>query len=362
MLLLLLLPTGMRAQQISVTGVQLAPYNVTPEAMLSATIVNNGGETQVMLAAQLFNLNNDLLLTVKSAAFSLRQGLNPPYSRSITTTEYGNTSQADYIRTTHSLPGGTFRICVSVISMQTGEPSDEFCDEIDSDYNQYLYLVNPLDRDTVETTTPLLLWNHSEPFSALAPGEYYRMVVSEIRDQQSAEEAITVNSPLMVKNYLTTHTLQYPYDAQELKEGMRCAWVVQKISNGIVTGTTETWEFVIRKKPDEKNIKYVALMQTLNANFYTAVNGRIYFKFVEEYSSRSGLSAVIVSEKGKLLPVAVSRDDNNTAATAATAIRTTGDNRFVLDLDQQSISPGFYRLEIKNEKKELFYLKFYLPE
>ena len=322
--------------------------------------MNSGAETQVALAAQLYNLSNELLLTVKSGSFNLQPGLNPPISHSVTMAEYGSGGQADYIRTTHSLPGGTFRVCVSVLSLQTGEPTDEFCDELESDFNQYLYLVNPLDKDTIETTAPLLLWNHSEPFSALAPGEYYRMIVTEIREQQSAEEAISVNSPLMVKNYLTTHSLQYPYDAQELKEGMRCAWVVQKISNGVVTNTTEAWQFVIRQKPDEKNIKYVALSQELNASFYTAVYGRIYFKFVEEYYSKAGMSATIVSEKGKNIPVTVLKDAGGQAGSST--IKVNGDNRFVLNLDEQNIRPGFYRLEIRNEKKELFYLKFYLPE
>lgn len=358
--LLLLLPSGSRAQQqITITGLQVAPYNISPEALMSATIVNNGAETQVMLAAQLYNLNNEMLLSVKSGSFTLSQGLNAPATRAVTMTEYGSGGQADYIRSTHALPGGSFKVCVSVISLRTGEPTDEFCDELESDFNQYLYLVNPLDKDTVETTTPLLLWNHSEPFSALAPGEYYRMIVTEIKDQQSAEEAISVNSPLMVKNYLTTHSLQYPYDAQELSGGMRCAWVVQKISNGIVTNTTEAWQFVIRKAPDEQNIKYVALAQELNATYYTAVNGRIYFRFVEEYYGNGSITATIVSEKGKTIPVLVLKDTDSKAP--VTAIKVTGDNRFVLDLGQQNIKPGFYRLEVRNEKKELFYLKFYLP-
>ena len=70
------------------------------------------------------------------------------------------------------------------------------------------------------------------------------MVVSEIKKDQSTEEAISVNSPVMVKNYLKEHQVQYPYDAKELKEGKSYAWQVQKIGDGIVLNKSESWKFL----------------------------------------------------------------------------------------------------------------------
>jgi len=348
--------------QVSIVNIQLMPYNITPEGMLSASVINNGPEVQVQMVSKLYNSNNEPLLTVSSSAFLLKQGMNSAFdgNRKALATEYAGGNQSQYIRSTHTLPTGTFRICVSVASVQNSEIHDEYCDETVSDLSQFLYLVNPFDKDTVDSKTPLLIWSHSEPFNVLAQGEYYRMVVSEIRERQNAEEAVTVNVLLMMKDYLTVHSIQYPYDGKELKEGVRYAWQVQKIANGIISNKTEAWEFIIRKKPDEKDMKYVALRQTPGSDYYKAVNGRVFFKFNEEYNSKGTILALITSDKGKDFVVSVLKDEKNKPAIST--IKSTGDNRFVLDLDKQHIKPGYYTMEVRNEKKETFYLKFYLPK
>lgn len=349
-------------QQLTIVNAQFMPYNITPEAMIAVGIVNNGGETNVKLESRLYNLGNQLLLTVRSAPFILKSGMNGPFTadREVSNSEYGQGSQPDYIKTTHNLPGGTFRICVSVIFTQTSEPADEFCDEIDSDFNQYLYLINPFDKDTIDSPLPLLTWNHSEPFDLLAEGEFFRMVVSEIENNQTAEEAIVINSPVMVRNYLTMHSLQYPFDARELLPGKKYAWQVQKMSNNIVTNKTETWEFFLRKPPEEKNKKYVVLQPTLSTDAYIAYNGKIYFKYLEEYAPKGDLKAVIISDNGKVFPVNLDKDVAGDEK--ASSVKSAGDNRFELDLDTQNIKPGYYRMVVKNEKRQSFYLKFYLPE
>jgi len=356
-----LFATILRAQ-VSVVNIQLMPYNVTPDGLLAASIMNNGSPQQVQLISKLYNFNNELLITVKSNAFNLKQGLNSPFdgSRKVASTEYTSTQQANHLKTTRSLPSGVFKVCISVIQSVNSEIVDEFCDEIESNFNQYLYLVSPNDKDTVETTTPMLIWSHSEPFNILSQGEYYRMIVTEMKDKQSAEEAVTINSPLMVKNYLTTHSLQYPYDAKELKSGNHYAWQVQKLANGVITNKTEAWEFIIRKKPEDKEIKYVAMKQKIDASYYTAYNGKVYFKYIEEYGSLGNVSAILKNDSGKEYPIEINKDEKSKSTSSN--IKTVGDNRFILDLNGEHLKSGYYVLQIKNEKKELYYLKIYLPE
>jgi len=356
-----LFATILRAQ-VSVINLQLMPYNVTPDGLLAASIMNNGNAQQVQLVSKLYNFNNELLITVKSNSFNLKQGLNSPFdgSRKVASAEYTSSQQSNHLKTTHSLPSGVFKVCVSVIQTINSEIVDEFCDEIESNFNQYLYLVSPTDKDTVETTKPLLIWAHSEPFNILSQGEYYRMIVTEIKDKQSAEEAVTINTPLMAKSYLTTHSLQYPYDAKELKEGNHYAWQVQKLANGVITNKTEAWEFIVRKKPEDKEIKYVAMRQKIDASYYTAYNGKVYFKYIEEYGSLGDISAILKSDSGKEYPMEINKDENSKSS--STKIKTVGDNRFILDLNGENLKPGYYVLQIKNEKKELYYLKIYLPE
>jgi hypothetical protein len=348
--------------QVSVVNIQLMPYNITSEALLAATL-NSADARQVQLVSTLYDFNGEVLITVRSGSFSVKQGLNNAFEggRKVASAVYSSGARAEYIKTTKGLPSGVFKVCIDVINSGTMEVQDQFCDEIESNFNQYMYLVYPPDKEVTDTRTPMLTWTHSEPFSILTQGEYYRMIVTEIKTKQAPEEAITVNTPLMTKNYLTVHSLQYPYDGKELAEGKHYAWQVQKIANGVVVNKTEAWEFSIDKKPEEKETKYVALKQVIDGSVYTTY-GKIYFKFSEDYNSKGLITAYIRSEKGKEFPVTINKDDDKMKSPAGSKIKTVGDNRFILDLDKDNIVPGYYMMEIKNEKKEVYYLKFYFPE
>ncbi|MCW3084174.1 MAG: hypothetical protein JWP12_1540 [Bacteroidetes bacterium] len=358
LLMIVLLSLCRTYAQVSVVNIQLTAYNVTPETMLAAAISNTGDAQQVMIVSRLYNTNGELLLTIKSGSFTVKQGLNAPFdgNRKVSDVQYSMGKQAEYVKTTHSLPSGTFRICIDLIKSTTAEITDQFCDELESDFNQYLYLVFPADKDTVESTTPLLIWTHNEPFSLLAQGESYRMIVSEMKDQQKPEEAITVNSPLMAKNFLTTHNLQYPYDAPALVEGGHYAWQVQKVSNGVITNKTEAWEFFVHKTPEETAIKYVSLKKTQDAAYYTAVKNKIYFTFDEEYASGTIKCEILNSKRELILPKA----HNESFKSAPLDFKTKGYNRYEIDLNELEIKQGYYTLQVRNEKNELFLLTFYV--
>jgi len=345
------------SQEVSVVNIQLMPYNVTPDAMLSASIMNSGSEQQVQIVSILYNSNNELLFTVKSAPFVLKSGLNAPLggSRSIASADYSSNNQANYLQTTHGLSSGTFKVCVDVISTKTGGSVDQFCDEIESDFNQYIYLLYPSDNDSIETTTPILLWNHSEPFSALASNEYFRMIVSDIKGDQTADEAVIINTPLMLRNNLTTHTLQYPYDAPQLKKGKQYAWQVQKISNGIVINKTEAWKFSIVIENPVADVKYVALKKVLDAGYHKVENNKLFFKFEEEYVSGKISCIIYNSKRGTIVP----RVKSEGVTTNDLNFKQNGYNRYEINLNELEIKKGYYTLEAKNEKGETFLLKFY---
>jgi len=59
-----LFATILRAQ-VSVVNIQLMPYNVTPDGLLAASIMNNGSPQQVQLISKLYNFNNELQKPMK---------------------------------------------------------------------------------------------------------------------------------------------------------------------------------------------------------------------------------------------------------------------------------------------------------
>ncbi len=351
--------------QVSIVNINIQPFNIVPEALLNVGIMNGESEQQVQLITQIFNSTGSPVLTVKSQPFKIVKGLNTGTEgqRKILSTEYGESNQSNYIKTAHTLPSGRYKVCSSLLLSSGADKLDDYCDELEAEFNQYLYLVNPLDGDTIESKNPILSWTHGEPFTILNQGEFYRMVVTEMKKDQNPEEAISVNSPAMVKNYLREHQLQYPFDARELKEGNRYAWQVQKIGDGVVINKTEAWVFITKSKPENKSLKYVALKPELDGSFYTAYNGEVFFKFSEEYKTQGNMNLTLLDSKSNAIKIDANKDipEGTKSKSSANSLKSAGDNRYELNLDGEKLKSGFYTLVVKNEKNELFYLKIFLP-
>lgn len=353
--------------QVSIVSMGVQPFNIVPEALLNAGIMNSEVEQQVQLNVQLLSSGNAILLTVKSQPFLIKKGLNSFSSdRKILLAEYGSTSQASYIKTSRNLPSGRYKVCASLASLTGADQLDDFCEELEAEFNQYLYLVNPLDGDTLDNKTPVLSWTHSEPFTILNQGEFYRMVVSQMKKGQTPEEAVTVNNPVMIKNYVKEHQVQYPFDARELESGDTYAWQVQKLSDGVIVNKTEAWSFSLRDMQKNKSLKYVALKTELDGAFYTAYDGKVFFKFNEEYKGTGKLKFKLLDLKGNKINLALIQDQSQDRSKDLTSklpaqLKYSGDNRYEMDLDGKNLNSGFYTLEVKNEKKETYFLKIFLP-
>jgi hypothetical protein len=248
-----------------------------------------------------------------------------------------------------------FRICVEVVCLNGNEPN-EFCDEIQSDLNQYLYLVYPADKEVISTTSPVLSWSHSEPFNVLSTGEFFRITVAEIKNNQSPEEAISINSPVMLKDYVNVHNLQYPYEAKPLEKGKRYAWQVTKLGNGTVLNKTETWEFKIAGADPKSTAMYTSVRKELDGGFYKVQDNKVFFKFQEDYNG--GLvTCMIYDDNRNLIEV---KATNASAKKNLANYKQHGLNEYEIDLNDYDVSKGFYVLEVKNSQNELFFLKFYI--
>jgi len=351
-----------KAQQstVFITGIQVTAFNITPEAMLSASIMNNGDPVSVETVTKLYNSDNQLLLTVISAPFSLSKGFNGSFSgnRKAAVIEYAANPQANYLKTTRNMPSGNFEVHVELKTPIASEISDKFIYEIESDHNQYLYLVSPADKDSMEIKNPMLVWAHSEPFNILSKGESFMMILTEMKTNQSPEEAIVMNTPIMTKQNLTTHNLQYPYEARGLEEGKHYAWMVQKMSNGVVVAKTEVWEFsIIKKRPIIAN--YASLTTKLDAGYYTAKNDKVYFKLDEEYMDGKLNIKIFDSNRNVIEPKAKNETLKNKNEYN---VKKAGYNQYEIDLEQLNVSSGFYTLEVLGAKGELYMLNFYVEK
>lgn len=341
--------------QTNIVNVNITAFNVMPRQLLDVTIMNSGIETMVTVETKLYSNNQDLILTVASKPFYLKKGLNTSVQLNIlpATTVYGSSGQADYVKRTHTLPNGKWRYCTTLAGVDV---SDQLCDDIEAENTSFLYLVSPPDKEEIETFNPLLIWTHSEPFTSQPASESYRMVVAEMLPDQSPEVAINTNVPVYMKNNLTMHQVQYPFDAKALQPGKQYAWQVQQLSSGVIVNKTEAWQFHYKKPDDKPGKNYTYLRQNLDGSTYYAVDEKIYFKFDEPYyTAESKLIAKIYDANRKAYEPEAK---NEVKKQNESVIKYTGTNLFTMDLSSFHLSSGIYNLEVTDEKGKIYLLQF----
>jgi hypothetical protein len=355
--LLLLFVLVVKGQQVTIVSADVNSYNVTPRGLCQVVLMSPAANVQVILQAELMDAANEPLLTVRTNPFMLHTGMNMAAGTSFTisSVEYSGSSIASYMRTSNILPTGKYNYCVKVIVVTGVEEGDQYCDNIESDINSFLYLVSPGDKDTINTLYPVLIWNHSDPFNALSPGEFYRMLLVPISDGQSADEAIAVNTPIFLKNNLEENQVQYPYDAPALEPGKHYGWQVQLMGSNVVINKTEAWEFIEDKPKVLKDNKYATVKTTLDGGYYTAVNNRIFFRFDEAYASPANSDVKCSILDTYMEPVKSKTLD---ASNGTIAFKKSGFNQYEVDLNGMNIQSGYYYLQISNEKGQVFMLKF----
>lgn len=338
--------------QTKIISSSFSSYNVSPETMCGINISNSSGDISVTVEAKITTIQGTELIKATSNPIVIRNGISNSLQSGlkIANTIYNNTSLSEFVKLYHQLPSGRYNYCVSIL-LNDGN-NDQLCEDIESENSSFLTLVNPVDKDTIETSNPVLIWNHSESFNILQQGEYFRMFVTEIKSGQNAESAINVNSPILMQNFLSRHDVLYPLDAPKLIPGNKYAWQVQKVVNGVITNKTEAWEFVLRGK--NAAIKTVVeITPKLNVSPYMVTDGKIYFMFKEEYlSANQKLNGVITDQNGKETQLKHDSKKNSSA------VKMTSNNRYEVDLSNLGLQSGIYQLKVMNEKNQDFLLKF----
>lgn len=341
--------------QLSVINVNFNEFNVSPSSLSQITISNSSTEGQVVIEGKLTNSSNEVLLVTKSEPVQLGAGITVLGSHNLKFSQFNFTSspQGDYIQNLHRLPSGAYNYCVQVIPLSGIEEGDEYCQSIDASMDEQLFLITPYDGEQINSPTPVLIWSHTEPFNILAQGEFFRMKVVEQNQGQEAAEAIVVNTPIYIANYLEKHQVQYPFDAEHLTSGSKYAWQVEKVSNGNIIATTEVWSFHLADKIDKESMMYVELKRKLDGSIYIPQDDRIYFRYDERYKSTS-LKCSIYSDSREEVKPEISSEQKGGSANA----KSSGYNSYELDLKPYKLKKGYYTLEVLNEKNEIFQLKF----
>jgi hypothetical protein len=352
--------------QIKILSGFINPASVYPESLTQMNVLNqSSADEEVYLEASIVASSNENIIHVKTNPFFLKPGMNSvsglrPVLSAVT---YNNNESGKFLSTYHYLPGGSYRYCARLYGINNLETMDEFCDDIEAYEDNFLNLVLPADGDTVLTTNPFLIWSHSQPFSSInKQGEYYRMTVTEIKDNQTPQEAMVLGNPDWMREYLISHYIQYPFDAKKLEKGKWYTWQVQQISNFIVINTTDVWKFFVKDdKPVDGN-KYAIMKRESDGGYYVAAGNMLYFSFEERYGSDQKLQCKIRSDSQKNPIAADARSSKKSLQVPEVNVKKAGDNRYEINLNGLPINSGFHFLEVTNSKNEKFQLKFLVTD
>ncbi len=352
--ILLLLISGVTHSQISVINVNFNEFNVSPSSLSQVTLSNSFEGGQVRIEGKLTNSANEVLLSTVSEPLVINSGINVfgPHNLTFAQFSYSGSPQGKYLQNFHRLPSGAYNYCIQVVPLSGVEEGDEYCQSVDATLDEQMFLVNPYDEEVIHTTTPVLIWSHTEPFNILAPGEFFRLKLVEVQDDQDGGEAIAVNTPIYVSNYLEQHQVAYPLDAKHLESGKDYAWQVEKVSNGNIIAATEVWVFSLEEKVKLEGMMYVELKKKLDGSIYVPQDDRIYFRYDERYKSTTLKCKIYSDNRREVEPELANEQKGGLNA------KSSGYNSYELDLKPYHLKKGYYTLEVLNEKNEVYKLKF----
>lgn len=215
-------------------------------------------------------------------------------------------------------------------------------------------LITPNDTDSINTKYPMLSWMYMGGIQQNNERSYYRLVVVELKENQSAEAGITVNQPILVINHIQGMQLYYPFDAPELKEGIWYGWQVQKIQNNIISYKSESWKFII---PLEMNKNQFYKMKIKNDGAdYIVKDGKVRFEFIEQYHD-DNMKFYLYNSENELMDVKIDIGIEQDDTEASILIKQTGSNYYEIDLGKYPL-PGSYKLVVLDRKQQRYEMKF----
>jgi hypothetical protein len=217
-------------------------------------------------------------------------------------------------------------------------------------------LITPYDTDTIDTKYPLFSWFYMSPNFG-NNRSYYRIIIVELKKEQSAEAGIVVNSPLVKMDHLNGTQLIYPYDAKELEYGHRYGWQIQRIQDNVIADKSEAWEFTLFLPIVPQQYKYATLNTKGDGVVYLAEEGKVYFKMDYKYFSNE-LEYYIYNENREIVNVDIIEDRNtDEKVSAAKIIKKNGGNFYEIDLGKGA-KPGNYKLIVLDARKNEYSLNF----
>ena len=316
-------------------------------------INSTGPEFKARFEATISNLKNGALVELSSNPVTVPRGIGSfsPSTIQTKSVKYINTALADLERSNHTLPGGNYSICIRMICI------DEVCETLNREGGSYcteasviesspLLLNTPTDLSVIQETTPVLTWIPPMP-SGSSPDMTYTISLYKIRENQSAQDAVSRNRALFKQDGLKDIALLYPTGVDQLEIGKKYAWYAEAWLGKIHVATSEVWQFEIAKEKKKKEPEFINYVK-VNDNLTTvhSVNDYLRYSYIEEYN-------------GKHIKVSILDVNKNYRIYNSSKEVKYGENTFSENISDIDLTSGnLYKLFVTNDNNQTFELLF----
>jgi hypothetical protein len=276
--------------QVSMT-VQLPPTGVLQKAQLWNMLLVSASTTPVSIYIELRVSDagtGQPVLTGVSRSIPLNKGAKQIQAGDVTPVIYEYLSPAADRSANGLLTAGTYLACYSVMQ-QSGEVSTlvaEDCLPFAVEPVSPPLLNTPADQSIEESNLPQFSWLPPAPITIFNDLNY-DMVMVELRDGQSAAEAIQQNIPVFRSMHNTNLFVNYPVSGVALDTAKRYAWTVTANNGNQFAAQTDVWTFRIKGvQPVVTTVEEEAYIQLRRELDGTVISCSGNLKF--EYNNEAG--------------------------------------------------------------------------
>ena len=201
-------------------------------------------------------LNNNLKLEKGSNNFSSSDFSDSYFSNDLSSS----------FRMGQPFQSGNFEICITLTLQQNVEGPINECTELNLSDEFFIHLLQPDDREEIETVNPLLQWYSSSN----DPSITYRLILAPLDPLRHPEDAIARHLKFIELD-INDNQFLYPLNAPELEYGKHYAWQVIALKGTDVLGLSEAWSFTPvhydLQKDDPKDCYRIVTKNQNNGNY-----------------------------------------------------------------------------------------------
>lgn len=234
--------------------------------------------------------NGNSVIELMTPTFFLEPGMNELNKTAFAKAylKFGSSSAAATFAQTGRFPAGTYDYCfeLEVEGPKINDPSIyQNCFEAVIMPLTPLLLISPPDGSETCNTQPDFQWQQPMPVDKdLA----YRLILTSVKDDQTAIEAINNNVPIIDIAGLRETILPYPTDVPRLEKDVNYAWQVTAYTGKTILEKSEIWTFRVHcdeAKTDSTYHSYREVKTAIDGNYYTA-NKVLRFALNNPYKAR----------------------------------------------------------------------------